>query len=68
MKTKDFEEEKETNGRFWWRSEEKTTCQRAQPMPGDPCPHCQEGTLVFNGLLMLLCDKCQKVADYGGFT
>lgn len=68
MKTKDFEEKKEVNGRFWWRSKQKKGCQRPQLKPGDPCPHCPEGTLAFNGLFMLVCDRCQKTADSGGFT
>lgn len=30
----------------------------AAPRAGDPCPHCGEGRLEYNGLLLLECDLC----------
>ena len=60
--------EKEENGRFWWHNPEKPTCKAPQPKPGDSCPSCGAGTLAFDGLFMLVCSRCQQIADSGAFT
>lgn len=56
------------NGRYWWRKKGEVKCSHPQPKPGDLCPHCAKGRLVFDGLFILACDHCQHVADSGGFT
>ena len=60
--------EGEANGRFWWRKPGEAKCSQAQPKPGDVCTHCGQGTLAFDGLFILACDRCQQIADSGGFT
>ncbi|MAT97348.1 MAG: hypothetical protein CL608_09420 [Anaerolineaceae bacterium] len=56
------------DGRYWWRKKGEAKCSRPQPKPGDNCPNCHNGKLVFDGLFILTCDCCQHVADSGGFT
>jgi hypothetical protein len=58
----------EGNGRFWWREKGKPICKKPQLKPGDTCPSCHEGQLAFDGLFMLVCSRCQRVADSGAFT
>ena len=36
-------------------SEEKET---GEPRPGDKCPQCKEGSLDYDGMLNLSCDRC----------
>jgi uncharacterized protein (DUF983 family) len=36
-------------------SEEKET---VEPRPGDKCPQCKEGTLDYDGMLNLSCERC----------
>jgi hypothetical protein len=60
--------EKGSNGRFWWRNPDKPDCKKPQPKPGDICPSCGEGKLAFDGLFMLVCRRCQHIADSGAFT
>lgn len=59
---------KEGNGRFWWHDPDKPVCKKPQPKPGDVCPSCGAGTLAFDGLFMLVCRRCQQIADSGAFT
>ncbi|MCB8928421.1 MAG: hypothetical protein H6652_22690 [Ardenticatenaceae bacterium] len=56
------------NGRYWWRKPDEAKCTHPQPKPGDICTHCGEGKLAFDGLFILACDRCQQIADSGGFT
>lgn len=65
------EKEKEVrggNGRFWWREKGEPVCKQPQLKPGDICPNCHEGKLAFDGLFMLVCSRCQHIADSGAFT
>lgn len=62
------DEESGGNGRFWWRKPDEAKCTHPQPKPGDICAHCGEGQLTFDGLFILACDRCQQIADSGGFT
>jgi hypothetical protein len=56
------------NGRFWWRKPGEVICKQPQLKPGDTCPNCGQGQLAFDGLFMLVCCRCQRVADSGAFT
>ena len=60
--------EQEENIRYWWRQKGEIVCKQPQPMPGDNCPHCQQGKLMLDGLLMLICNQCGEIADSGCFT
>jgi ribosomal protein L37AE/L43A len=31
---------------------------QVEPRPGDVCPECKEGTLDYDGMLNLSCDRC----------
>lgn len=53
---------------FWWRSQEDGTCQTKTPLAGDLCPECGHGYLAYDGLFVLACKKCGKVAEAGAFT
>ncbi len=62
---------------YWWQeankqetavSADSDLCLLETPKPGDLCPYCQEGTLAYDGLFLLTCDKCKKVAEGGCFT
>ncbi len=43
-------------------------CLLTPPKPGDLCPFCQKGSLAYDGLFLLTCSKCKKVAEGGCFT
>ena len=51
---------------YWWKSEkpEQEQC-RIPPRPGHTCPECGEGTLAYDGLFILTCDRCAYVAEGG---
>jgi len=63
-----LEKENEGSGRFWWHQTGEAKCNQPQPKPGDTCSNCHEGRLTFDGLFILMCDRCQHIADSGGFT
>jgi len=47
-----------------------TACARATPAsaPGRPCPKCRRGTLAYNTLWQLVCDRCGHIAESGSFS
>lgn len=51
---------------YWWKSDEPEQAQcRIPPRPGHTCPECGEGTLAYDGLFILTCDRCGYVAESG---
>ncbi|MDX1687236.1 MAG: hypothetical protein R3248_04560 [Candidatus Promineifilaceae bacterium] len=51
---------------YWWKrgEAEKESC-RMPPRSGQTCPECGEGTLAYDGLFILTCDRCGYVAESG---
>lgn len=43
-------------------------CLLTPPKPDEQCPNCQQGTLAYDGLFLLTCNTCHKVAEGGCFT
>jgi ribosomal protein L37AE/L43A len=37
-------------------------------MPGNRCPECGMGMLIYNGLFILSCAECGYIAANGAFT
>lgn len=40
----------------------------ARVAPGRRCPACRRGTLIYNTLWQLVCDRCGRIADGGTFS
>lgn len=38
------------------------------PIAGVPCPRCGQATLVYNGMLQVVCPECGYQAEGGAFT
>ncbi|MCA9933822.1 MAG: hypothetical protein H6662_09610 [Ardenticatenaceae bacterium] len=43
-------------------------CLLTTPKAGDTCPFCHEGELHYDGLFLLVCNRCNKIAEGGCFT
>lgn len=56
----------EAQAEYWWKKKgvERASC-RIPPRPGHTCPECGEGTLAYDGLFVLNCDRCGYVAESG---
>ncbi len=56
--------------RYWWRPATDVTVARcaAPRRPGDLCPHCQHGQMVYDSFFRLVCSQCGYSPDRGGFT
>ncbi len=48
--------------------ERPSVCLLTSPKPGDDCPTCNQGKLVYDGLFILTCDRCGYVAESGCFS
>jgi ribosomal protein L37AE/L43A len=63
------QENGQTIQKHWWQQNKvDDACQSAILKPGDACPSCIVGTLDYDGLFLLTCDTCGKVAEGGAFT
>ena len=49
------------------RQADHFNCMKLVSRPGEICPKCRQGTLSYNGMLILICSNCD-FADSGGFT
>jgi hypothetical protein len=63
------QENEESTQKPWWQQDTKAAKTCSIPLkPGDACPSCFVGTLDYDGLFLLTCDVCGKVAEGGAFT
>jgi len=58
---------------YWWKQkgdggEDTAVSIPPLPQPGDTCPFCHTGKLHYDGLFLLICDHCNKIAEGGCFT
>jgi len=63
---KKMSEEKKRS--FWWQPTNVPSCNAPALKPGDICPSCTMGDLYYDGLFLLICPVCEKVAEGGAFT
>lgn len=64
------EDNTESVSEFWWRAgsdASKGECS-ATMRPGDFCPQCAQDRLVYDTLFVLVCPRCDYVAEGGAFT
>lgn len=66
----DGKDGKNKSADFWWKSgaDDNLADCALEPREGFACPSCLLGELHYNGLFLLVCDNCGRVAEAGVFT